>query len=301
MLVTGASGFLGRQAVPLLADSGYEVHALCYPEPVEFGGSAQVYPHVCDLLNGDEVSALVTEVKPTHLLHFAWYTEHGKYWASIENLKWVKASIDLAMAFVDEGGRRLVVAGTCAEYGWEYGYLSEGSTPLMPATLYGVCKNGLREILAGFAKETGISTAWGRIFFPYGPNERRERLVPDVIVSLLEDRPALCTHGDQVRDFIHVEDAASAFAGLLSSDVEGPVNIASGEPVALKTVIQTIADVLGKSNLVKLGAIPAREGEAPLVVADVRRLKEEVGWEPQFTIQSGLESTIEWWRNNIKT
>lgn len=298
VLVTGASGFIGRFAVPILSGGGYEVHALYYPEPIELEENPTVSWHHCDLMDEKAVQGLMRDVKPTHLLHFAWYTEHGEYWNSVENLRWVKASVDLVKKFADEGGRRVVTAGTCAEYDWDYGYLSERVTPLRPETLYGRCKDALNRIIAGFADVTGTSAAWGRIFFPYGPHEGRKRLVPDVIISLLEDRRARSTHGNQVRDYIYIEDAAAAFVDLLSSDVEGPVNIATGEPVSLKTIIFTIADLLGKRELVDLGALPEREGEAPFVVADTRRLRDEVGWKPRFTLESGLNNAVEWWRKN---
>jgi len=248
----------------------------------------------------EEQKQLLIEVKPTHLLHFAWYAVPGKYWTSLENIRWVQTSLELLMNFTSQGGKRAVLAGTCAEYDWNYGYCSEGITPTRPQTLYGTCKNSLQEILSQFSKQTGISSAWGRIFFLYGPYEAKTRLIPSVITSLLQGLPARCTDGNQIRDFLHVEDVASAFVSLLESNVEGPVNIASGQPVALNTIIYTIADLLDKKHLVELGVLPPPEDEPPFLVADVRKINQQVGWKSKITLEAGLKSTIEWWKENLE-
>ena len=114
--------------------------------------------------------------------------------------------------------------------------------------------------------------------------------------ALLNDEEANCSHGEQIRDFLHVEDVASAFVALLRSEVSGPVNIASGQAVILKEIVRRIAQQQGKEELVRLGALPAAANEPPLLVADVRRLREEVGWQPRYNLDAGLEQTLQWWR-----
>ena len=96
---------------------------------------------------------------------------------------------------------------------------------------------------------------------------------------------------------MHVQDVAVAFAALLDSDVEGAVNIASGNPVALKEIVGTIANLLGRSDLVQLGAIPSSRDEPVLLTADTDRLTSEVGWTPRYDLESGLTQTIEWWKS----
>lgn len=300
VLLTGASGFIGRHTIPFLLRNGYEVYAVYSTKRPNFIEDRNLFWLQCDLLDLEKCKQLLSEIKPTHLLHFAWYTVPGKYWTSLENIRWVQASLELAINFYKSGGKRAVFAGTCAEYDWNYGYCSEDITPLKPSTLYGACKNSLQQILTQFSKQVGLSYAWGRIFFLYGPYEAKTRLIPSVIISLLQDRQAQCTHGEQIRDFLHVEDVASAFVSLLESNVEGPVNIASGQPIALKTICYTIADLLGKRHLIRLGVLPVPENEAPFLVADVQKLNQQVGWKSRITLEEGLKSTIEWWKQNLK-
>lgn len=296
VLLTGATGFIGRRCQPLLLANGYEVHAVSSRLPQET--CSDVYWHQANLLDFSQVPMLIADVLPTHLLHFAWYAEPGKYWTALENFHWVQASLGLLQEFYSHGGGRVVMAGTCAEYDWKYGYCSERITPLAPATLYGTCKHSLQTMLDVFSKETGLSSAWGRIFFLYGPHEHPARLISSVICALLQGQPARCSHGNQIRDFLHVEDVADAFVALLESDVMGPVNIASGEPVVLKDVVYKIADTLGKRDLVQLGAIPAQDNEPRVLIADFHRLSDEVGWQAKYDLDTGLEHTIKWWKTN---
>ncbi|MDT4898865.1 MAG: hypothetical protein QOH25_3942 [Acidobacteriota bacterium] len=296
VLLTGASGFVGQHCLPTLVARGYEVHAVSSKASAPMATPPDARWHQADLLDRAQVSALLAEVQPTHLLHCAWYAVPGKYWTARENFRWVEASLHLIQGFVATGGQRVVCVGSCAEYDWRYGYCSEQVTPLAPATTYGVCKHALQLLLEALSKRTGLSAAWGRLFFLYGQHEDAERLVASVIRSLLLEQPALCSHGQQIRDFLYMKDAADALVALLNSDASGAVNIASGVPVAVSQVIQEIATQLQRPALIQLGARPAPENEPRLLVADVARLRDEVGWSAKYDLAQGLAETIKWWR-----
>jgi nucleoside-diphosphate-sugar epimerase len=225
----------------------------------------------------------------------AWYAVPAKYWTAPENVDWAAASVALAHAFERAGGVRFVGAGTCAEYAPAEGDRDERKTPLAPATLYGRSKHAVyRDVSARAAGR--FSFGWGRIFFLYGPHEDPSRLVPGVIRSFLDGREALCTAGTQVRDFMHVDDVADAFAALVDSEVDGAVNIASGRPVTIADLVRSIARQMGVAHLVRLGARPMPEGELPSITASIARLRDEVHWSRSRDLQRGLSETIEWWR-----
>ena len=298
LLITGARGFIGRHCLQLLLErKDFEIHAVSRKERKK--DWLDVHWHKADLLDSRQVPQLLAKVQPSHLLHFAWYAEPGKFWNSIENFRWVRASLSLLQAFSVYGGKRVVVAGSCSEYAWENGYCSEESTPLSPSTPYGICKHSLQMMMASFSEQTGMSSAWGRVFFLYGPHEHPNRLVSSVILSLLKDSPANCSHGKQIRDYLYVQDVAEAFLALLQSEVQGPLNIASGRPIAIKEVIIKIAEKLDRKDLVRLGALSASLGEPNLLVGDIGRLSEKVDWRPKYSIDQGLTKTISWWKSRL--
>jgi nucleoside-diphosphate-sugar epimerase len=171
VLLTGANGFIGRHCLTLLQAKGYEVHAVSRRTGVLLVNEidSNVYWHQADLLDPQNTEDLLKEVKPTHLLHLAWYTVPREYWTSSENLRWVQGSLALFQSFMKYGGERAVVAGTCAEYDWGSDCCSETTTALAPKTLYGNCKHALQLILSAFSAQQELSLAWGRIFFLYGP------------------------------------------------------------------------------------------------------------------------------------
>jgi len=292
VLVTGASGWIGTNTLRPLLMRGYEVHAVSRRDP----GLEGVEHHKADLLNEADVRELVSSIKPTHLLHLAWYAEHQKFWTSVENLHWLRASVLFIEELARSGGQRMVVAGTCAEYDWQDGVCSESNTACAPVTLYGAAKLALYEVAKSYCTQIGMSWAWGRIFFLYGPAEPAERLVAAVARALLRGEPVKTTSGRQRRDYLHVADAGDAFAALLESDVSGPVNIASGVPVRVRDIVEAIAGVVGRRDLLEIGGLADRPGDPPLIVATTDRLRHEVGWSQRIGLEDGLRSTVEWWR-----
>jgi len=299
VLVTGAGGFIGRWALEPLLARGYEVHAVGSPRALAG------HWHAVDLLDSAASADLVARVAPTHLLHFAWIAKPGVYWTSPDNARWLAASETLLRAFVVAGGRRVVMAGSCAEYDWSrVGVCVEGSSPLRAAgaaatPAYVACKLALQAQLTEAAQRHGLSAAWGRIFFQFGPHEPRERLVASVITNLLLGREAACTAGLQVRSFLHVADVAAAFASLLDSRVEGAVNIGSAERISVAALCSRIAASLGAESLLRLGARATPTGEPAVLLPDVSRLAQELGWQPRHTLDSALADTIAWWRSEL--
>lgn len=286
VVVTGASGFIGREAIAPLVARGLEVHAI--------GRSPAAYPgchdHNCDLLT-DDAGALMREIAPSHLLHLAWYAVPGRFWEAPANLDWLAASLRLVRAFAAAGGTRVVAAGSCAEYDWSAALLDEATT-LRPATLYGRTKVALFETLTAAAPVLGVTFAWGRVFFPFGPFEATGRLLSDVVDGVAGGRRVACSDGLQSRDFMHVEDVAAAFAALVDSDVSGPVNIASGTITTVRDLVNLAAGLAGDADLINWGARPRQPNEPLKMAAATNRLRNEVKYTARWTLPAAVADMV---------
>lgn len=120
--------------------------------------------------------------------------------------------------------------------------------------------------------------------------------MPTVIRALLNGESAQCTEGKQIRDYLHVHDVASAVWAVSKSNLTGAVNIGSGQPVTVRTIVETIAELLEREDKVMFGALSTDPTEPPLLVADVRRLWSHTGWEPAWQLKNGLRHAVSWWQ-----
>lgn len=287
VLLTGASGLIGRQCVPALIEAGYTVTVLSR------GGEApnRAQAPKVDLLDHASTKAAVGQAQATHLLHLAWHAGAKDRWTTPANLDWVSATFALVQAFAAAGGKRAVCVGSCAEYDWSAETLGE-DTPLRPATLYGAAKAAAGLALTKAAPSLDISLAWARVFFCYGPGEPPGRLFGDLVKGLNAGEPVDCTDGEQRRDFMHTADIASALTVLLSGGVEGPVNVASGQAIPVRDLIMEAANQVGRPDLIRLGAIQRPATDPPVLAADVSRLTSEAGFSPRYTLKAGVAQVL---------
>jgi nucleoside-diphosphate-sugar epimerase len=281
-----------------LAAKGYEVHAVSRSSGSNAGS---VCWHAADLLDSNATKDLVATVAPTHLMHLAWITEPGVYWQSPQNNEWLDASLDLLEQFKQQGGQRAVLAGTCAEYDWTDGHCVEDQTPLRAKSLYAETKLAFREAALELSADTDLSVAWARVFFSFGPGERAERLVPTVIRALLADDRAKCGDGSLLRDFMYVTDVANAMVAVLDSDFEGDINIASGAALSLEELVSRIATKLAAADRVDFGHYPRRPDDPQKISADISRLRDVIGWSPEYDLDSAIDNTIAWWKKRSTT
>jgi nucleoside-diphosphate-sugar epimerase len=233
VLVTGADGLIGRQVVPLLGALGHHVIALDYR-----GATASAHESIqCDLLNPDSRKGAVQQARASHLLHLAWHDSPKERWSSPINRQWSEATLELLRDFGASGGHRAVCVGSCAEYDWSQAVLSE-QTPLKPRSLYGEAKANAYRSCHAEASALGVSLAWARIFFCYGPGEPQGRLLGDLLMGLSQGKPVACTDGEQERDFLYTRDVAKALVETLFSTLEGPVNVGSGKATPVRELIE---------------------------------------------------------------
>jgi nucleoside-diphosphate-sugar epimerase len=284
VLVTGAAGFIGSNVVRALAAGGAEVVAVDRPmvswlRLTDLPSGAAV--DEVDLGVPAGVEALVLRRRPEVLVHLAWNARPEDYLTSRENLRSLSATVDLARAALDAGCRRVVGVGTCLEYAVSDRPHREGDAA-GPDTLYAACKHAARLITEKLAAAAGASFAWARVFHLHGPGEDPRRLVPMVAGKLRCGEPIDLSPGEQVRDYLRVEDVADAIAATALSEATGTVNVCSGAPLTLRALLVALAEAVGHPELLRFGAIPYRTGERMAIAGEPGVLR-ALGWAPRHS------------------
>jgi nucleoside-diphosphate-sugar epimerase len=292
VLVTGASGFVGRCAAAALRDMGHSVIAVVHSGHRDPDGEALRV----DLLSAGAAGRIAEAASADALLHLAWTTRHGAYWNDLANLNWLASTAELVAAVARRGTRRICVVGTCFEYDWPVdGDCDEQATPTAAHTVYDAAKNACRLVLEQLTRDMDLSLAWARLFHLFGPGEHPDRLVSSVCRALVAGQPARCSSASGLRDFMDVRDAGAALAHLVATDVRGIVNVASGETVRIRDVAFTLGELAGRPDLIAVGELPDRPNEPPRITASTSRLNREVGFQPERRLRDGLNDALTYW------
>lgn len=291
-LVTGGSGFIGRHVLPGLINAGCDVTVPGRsPRPDWLDPS--VHWVECDLTQVEDIRQLFADRAFDTVLHLAWETRHGYFWAAPENLAWLRSSLVLLEEFQRTGGSRFVCAGTCVEYAAPIsGPCIAGATDVAPSHLYSVTKDAFHRVLRHIAGASGMTYAWGRVYLLTGPGEASARLLPSVVDQLRAGKPVLCSSGIQVRDFMDTRDCGAAFAAVALSDRSGPIDICTGVPVTIGEVVHALAAEFGRTDLVRLGALPDRPNEPGNLWGSAAALHNEIGFTPEWSLARMLRDAI---------
>ncbi len=275
--VTGGTGFIGRAVVQSLTSKGHSVRLVGRRPPADATTSFRAV----DLLDRDSIDEFVREEQPRVLIHLAWNVTHGSYWNAAENEAWSASSIHLAQSFADNGGERLVMAGTCAEV-----------APLLKQTLYARAKSEARRAVLDL---DGVDAAWVRIFFPVGRGEHPDRLVPSLVRGLARRERFLVKQPSLIRDFCSVDDVGRAFAAAATSRGRGIYEAGSGIGIAIGDVSRTVAGLLDRAWLLDFGP----ESDPDPLVASTARLMDDLGWRAIVSPRDALTEAVEWWKDRV--
>jgi len=299
--VTGATGFVGSHLTRRLVDSGAQV-AILVRDPVNPRRIADLKAHVT-MIQGDlssirRCAEAVKEFEPDTVFHLGWsgansYQHQNKAEQVFQN---VDGSLELVRIAAQAGCRKLVGLGSVIEYGNLDRELRE-DVPAIPENLYGAAKYGVGLLSAGLCKSYGLGFAWLRLSWGYGPDDDAARMVPHVIQMLLErKRPAL-TPGEQLWDYLYIDDAVEAILAVANtSNADGVFNLGHGEPRKIRDVVEIIRDAIDPALPIGLGDIPYRENQPMLLKVNIDRLIAATGWRPKVTLEAGLKRAVESYR-----
>ena len=284
VFLTGCTGEIGSRVAILLLKAGYEVHGVRRSKSCAINHQN----HSCknlDLLDRAVDSGL-KEIQPQILVHTAWFTKPNEFWQSNQNDNWLTASKRLISEFVEIGGEYLVVTGSCAEYSWTLSEaLSENSLE-KPSSKYGQAKLALLNWL----RLQELPFLWTRTFFQFGMNEPAGRLIPSLIDSFSTEREFVIRSGNDVRDFVFVEDVARVLALLISQREKGLINIGTGVSTEVAKLSKLTAELFGRSDLLRF---ELNQGTRTSVVSNPKKLNSMIGdfrWSP---IETALIASIE--------
>jgi nucleoside-diphosphate-sugar epimerase len=266
VLLTGATGFVGRQVLRALCERGVAVRAVIregtearLAAPTEgivatpdlFADNAAWWARACA---GIDI-----------VVHAAWFTKPGSYLHSPKNKACLAGTLELAEGAAHAGIRRFVGIGTCVEYDLGAGRLTV-ETPLKPSTPYAQAKADAFAALSRMLPRNGVEFAWCRLFYLYGEGEDERRLVPFLRGKLKAGEPAELSSGTQIRDYLDVREAGRMIVQAALGSVQGPVNICSGTPVTVRQLAERIADEYGRRDLLHFGARADNPVDPPCVV-----------------------------------
>ncbi len=266
ILVTGATGFVGRQVLHALGERSCRVRTVVR-QGKQIAPSPAIESVIASLDIFSETAAWWAGAcgGVDTVIHVAWYAEPGRYLQSLKNAECLAGTLRLAQGAVEAKVRRFVGIGTCFEYDLSAGQLSV-TTPLKPSTPYAQAKAGAFTALSQLLPQHGIEFAWCRLFYLYGEGEDARRLVPYLRAKLEAGEPAELSSGTQVRDFLDVREAGRMIVEAALGSVQGPVNICSTRPVTVRALAERIADEYGRRDLLRFGARPDNLVDPPVVV-----------------------------------
>lgn len=266
ILLTGASGFVGRQVLRSLLARGEKVRIISRTPGLQTHSAVEaVHSHDLFSETDDRLAQLCDGVDI--VVHCAWYAEPGKYLFSPQNLACLRGTLTLAAAAEGAAIRRFVGIGTCFEYALGVEPLRI-DTPLDPQTPYAAAKAAAFLALSQHFAASAASFAWCRLFYLFGEGEDERRFVAYLKSQLAGGQPVDLTEGRQVRDFLDVAEAGRRIAEIALSNHQGPANICSGQPITVRAMAEGIADCYGRRDLLRFGARMENAVDPPVVVGE---------------------------------
>ncbi len=288
VILSGANGLIGKETLEPLLEKNFEVYALSSKKNIN-NSNNNINWIQCDIFDKLRLKEVFSNIQATHLLHFAWCTT-GDYLSSDLNYEFKDASLEMLKLFAEFGGKKAVFAGTCFEYEFKNTPLEEDGE-LNPTTVYAQCKADLHSKSNEFCLKNSVDFGWGRIFYVYGKNEHEKRLTPHLFKNLENNKEVTISYASFVRDYMYSKDIASAFVEFLHSEVTGAVNICTGEGISLAEYANYIATLLNKKQFLIIKDEPSNQ--PPIIIGNAKRLFDEVGFKPKYTIKNGLKNLWE--------
>jgi nucleoside-diphosphate-sugar epimerase len=262
----------------------------------------QITLHEASLADRGALNIVAHDVRPSHVFHLGAYTHVGKSWQRVDECIQVniQGTVNLLMALEPVGFTRFLNTGTSEIYG-DIDVPFREDDAVHPISPYSVSKHSAEEYCRLFAEARSWPIVRVRPFNAYGPMQSPDRVIPEIITRALQRQPLLMTQGTQTREFNYVEDLADGMIRLATADgVDGELfNLGCGREVSMREVATLILSLLGNPIEPEFGALPERPIEIQRMHADVSKAADRLGWRATTSLEDGLATTIEFYRDAL--
>ena len=305
ILITGGAGFIGSAIVQNLIKNGYEVIVydnLSYGKKQFLPKSKSVTFIEGDIINKKYLSKIISEVGPFCVYHLA--AIHFIPDCNSNPSKALQVNTlgteSVLSACNNDGIKQIIMASTAAVYPINDLPNNEDKTTAAPIDIYGYSKLFSEMLLKKFQKETGIQSIALRLFNAVGPRETNLHVIPHIFLTTNDTNIIPLGNIEPKRDYIHVNDIANAFhkvtqnrTNLNGFDI---FNIGTGKEYSVIDLVNMIGDILGKDLEIHEKEDRVRKVERMHLIADISKIKNFVGWEPNISLKDALINTAQYYK-----
>lgn len=284
VLLTGASGFIGRPLLAHLLGRGHHVTLLSRQGNPQIPSGA--FEIIAPLSNWPQA---VRGKSFDACIHLAWIATPGIYLESPENILFAETTNNLAQALFEAGLPHFIAAGTCIEYAPLSSDACDEKSPVGPLSSYGRAKEKARASIAEAARLHRKGYTWLRLFYPYGVDEDARRIPSTFLRTLGERRTLVLKTPDSIKDFIEIRDVVTAVRQILElGEPQTELNLGTGQKARIIELANMAAAITGADPGLVQRAETSISDPYAFHVADISKLT-TIGWQPTISLREGME------------
>jgi len=300
LLVLGGTGFIGKNLINKAISKKWKVYSASLSLPLKKNQIKKVKYYKVDLTNIYSVKRNLSK-SFNYVVNLSGYINHSNsnknynkiiedHFISVKNVIKIIPRKNL---------KKFIQIGSSAEYGLAKAPQNE-KTKLSPRTTYSLAKTKSTKFLCNLFEKEKYPFSIARLFLTYGPGQKKNRFIPEIIHQCLKNKKFPTTSGTQIRDFCYIDDTVSAILLLLTSNkTHGEIfNVASGFPTKIKTIINLINKNIGL-GIPEFNKRKLRQGENKTLYADIKKIKKILNWKPKTNLEKGLKKTIKYFKKNV--
>jgi len=292
ILIVGGTGFIGYHLAKKSLKKGWQVTSISSNPPKKIRYLSKVEYIRCDITNKKLLKKSIRK-HFDYVVNLGGYVDHSNKKKTFES-HYIGCK-NLAEIFLKKAPIAFVQMGSSAEYGNVKSPQKENAK-CNPKSVYGQAKLLSSIYLIDLFKKQKFPSTILRLYNTYGPRQDLNRFIPIVISGCIKNKKFPCSKGNQLRDFLHIDDVVDAILkSLTNKNAKGQIiNIGSGKPRIIKNIIEYIQKIL-KGGYPLFGKVKLRKDEILKVYPDINKAKNKINWKPKISFEKGLKSTIKYY------